>query len=88
MWESGADRIADLELLPEISNTAKLSMLKKKPKDLGNKEVKYVELHDEWNTYKVTFSVFHPFTNSDDQMHISADHPSLGGDDEENEVLF
>ena len=67
MWESGADRIADLELLPEITNSeAKLSTLKSRPKEIRNKEVKYVELLDEWNTYKVTFSVFHPFTNSDD----------------------
>ena len=47
IWELGIDRIADLAILPAVSD----------PQD---PQVKSVELHDEWEHFTVKFSIFYP----------------------------
>jgi hypothetical protein len=45
-WESGVDRVADLRLLPEISYPIYSENL-----------AKQIELYDEWESYKINFSI-------------------------------
>lgn len=51
IMEKGIDRIADLDLLltSEITSETKNKML-----------VKPIDINDEWETFKICFSVFHP----------------------------
>lgn len=51
IMEKGIDRIADLDLLftSEISNDTK-----------KKNSIKSIDINDEWESFKICFSVFHP----------------------------
>jgi len=87
-WERGVDRIADLEVLPnlEFSEYGQLNLQGK----YKGREVKNVEINDDWENFIVKFSVSHPVDESGDQLslegnvsflkNISMARPTLGKD--------
>ena len=38
----------------------------------------YVKMEDEWDCFKVRFTVFHPVIHSNQQLRISGNAPELG----------
>lgn len=65
MWERGVDRIADCEILAEIPNTNPPSFYEHTSganlqSQKANPKVKKVELNDDFEKYKVIFSVNNP----------------------------
>lgn len=78
-WEAGVDRIAELGLLPDIGHTKTAALLantkgasalatKVPPKDLI-----HVELHDEWESYLLRFSIFFPMDENADELMMECD---------------
>lgn len=51
MMEKGIDRIADLDLLLTSDSPSETK---------NNKLVKSIDINDEWETFKIFFSVYHP----------------------------
>ena len=75
--EDGMDRLAELRLLPEIkSEGACVDHHHTHAHDHhSGYNTKKVELNDEWETFKMTFQVFHP---NDVTMRLSGSRAELG----------
>ena len=89
-WEAGIDRIVDLRLLPEFKreethlNTRIVEM---NPLDggIGSQgqvtqdtiSIKHVELIDEWEVFKVRFSMFYPIDSTDEEMNLEVNEVTL-----------
>lgn len=81
-WEAGVDRIAELRLLPDIGpqknaalvynaqsgKNAALGIKSTLPKDLI-----HVELHDEWESYLLRFSLFYPMDENAEELMMECD---------------
>lgn len=63
-WEKGVDRLADLELMPDMEDQ---EAALKGVQVLGNEDnSKKVAYHDVWEQYRMCFTVFHPEDDSKD----------------------
>ena len=59
--ESGIDRNADLEILPEISKTSATYINSQSlEQSTLYGDIKHYEINDEWETFQIKFSVFYP----------------------------
>ena len=87
-WESGIDRIADLELLPDLTKKTsdfvkkQQQMLVEKVQHLENKihlvnQIKNVVINDEWETYSINFTVFQPFEDNIFDMRLEGNREEL-----------
>ena len=65
MMEKGIDRIADLDLLLTSDSPSETK---------NNKLVKSIDINDEWETFKIFFSVYHPKISQNDKMMIKCQH--------------
>lgn len=71
--EDGMDRLAELRVLPEIKNSSSSS--RHVHRQRYHPDTKEVELSDEWQTFKVQFSLFHP---QDVTLKLSGSRPEIG----------
>ena len=65
IMEKGIDRIADLDLLLSSDSPSETK---------NNKLVKSIDINDEWETFKIFFSVYHPKISQNDKMMIKCQH--------------
>jgi hypothetical protein len=65
VMEKGIDRIADLDLLNSSESSTETK---------ANKLVKSIDINDEWETFKIFFSVFHPKIGQNDKIMIKCQH--------------
>jgi hypothetical protein len=72
--EDGMDRLAELRLLPEIKNKGVVGHHLTNS-HLQHQFAKQVELNDEWEAFRVTFSIFHP---QDVAVRLSGSRPEIG----------
>jgi hypothetical protein len=83
-WEAGIDRIVDLRLLPEIKReeTKEFTrIVEMAPADIDSSDpfpidstnIKHVELEDEWEMFKLRFSVFYPAESLDEELNLEVD---------------
>lgn len=77
-WEAGVDRIAELRLLPDIGpskNAALLSSAKSAAAAqlAARKDLVHVELHDEWESFLLRFSLFYPMDEHTDELQMECD---------------
>jgi hypothetical protein len=77
-WEAGVDRIAELRLLPDIGpskNAALLTTAKSTTaaKIAAHKDLIHVELHDEWESFLLRFSLFYPMDENTDELSMECD---------------
>ena len=63
--EKGIDRIADLDLLNSSESSSDTK---------NNKLVNSIDINDEWETFKICFSVFHPKIGQNDKIMIKSQH--------------
>lgn len=73
-WEKGVDRIADMEVLEKLEVSPSGRPFKH---TLGGKELKTVEIDDEWEEYTVVFSVQHPLNDHNDEMYLDGNIASI-----------
>jgi hypothetical protein len=73
-WESGVDRIAELRLLEEVSppvkNVIQAGTGSSEP-FFQKKDLKHVELYDEWETFMIRFSIFYPLDKNEEMAFTS-----------------
>lgn len=71
-WEEGCNRIADLDALPEmpkVSTTPSMMIkLQDEKTDAKVQSAKHVAMADEWEQYKVRFTLFDPLYLQGDEM--------------------
>lgn len=77
-WEAGVDRIAELRLLPDIGparNAALLTTAKSAAatKVAAHKDLVHVELHDEWESFLLRFSLFYPMDENKEELQMECD---------------
>ena len=72
--EDGMDRLADVEVLPEVNNAARAYDINLRQNNL----YKVVQLNDVWESFRVNFSVYAPMETHSDQMFISGSRDELG----------
>ena len=90
-WEKGANRIADLEVLPDVqaqslsrinSVASFKSMRGARSSSPTNRQIKMVEIADEWEQFKIRFSIYDPveenLLSQGDFMRIIGSTPKLG----------
>jgi hypothetical protein len=65
-WESGLNRIADVQLLSNMKRQA------------GLKDIFTLELVDKWNKFCVKFSVIYPIDHYGGEVFINGLGPDLG----------
>jgi hypothetical protein len=96
-YEEGIDRLADLTLLnddPFKQDSALNSREENGPSTSGkvvlrglNRPTRYVTLNDEWETFRISFSVLEPLSEQKHQVRVlystSRMHGGLGGDKQE-----
>jgi hypothetical protein len=68
------DRLADVEVLPEVNNAARVYDINRRE----NNQYKVVQLNDVWESFRVNFSVYAPIETHGDQMFISGSRDELG----------
>ena len=75
-WEAGVDRIAELRLLPDIGPSKNAALLTKSAaaeKIASFKIDLHVELHDEWESFLLRFSLFYPMDENSDELMMECD---------------
>jgi hypothetical protein len=84
-WERGIDRIADLEILEELSHHSHGSSALSSGNDLeinnefnlklqklnsSHQKIKYIEFNDVWERFIIKFSIYLPNDDNGDQAYI------------------
>lgn len=75
-WEQGVNRIADLNILPNMVRKSKKGQ--RTPREVDS--VKHILLNDDWEQFKVRFTLFDPKYEIGDEMWLIPD--SLSGLDQ------
>ena len=85
-FETGIDRIANLRLIvPERQPHPQLTILDDKGDEViqqprtaltpmsSSKDLKYITINDEWETFNVKFTIFYPLATAQDELIVNTD---------------
>lgn len=76
-WEAGVDRIAELRLLPDVGPARNAALLTSAKSAAATKVVAtnlvHVELHDEWESFLLRFSLFYPMDENREELQMECD---------------